>query len=129
MFARIYVVLVFVVLSAGCSTALRRTAQITEVAAYAGIACDMYGTSHALHTGQYGETNPILGESPPDEELAFYGSGVSVGIFGLNRLANAAFENKNLASFVRIVLNGIVVYAQVDSLQWNAKMGAPLCGL
>lgn len=125
---RVLVALVVLATALGCSMALRRTAQASEVLAYGSLACDMNGTHVALQA-RYAENNPFLGEFPSTEQLGFYFGNVAAGVFGLNRIATAAFGDEDVASVARIVLNSTVLAVQVKALEWNAGQRVSLCGM
>lgn len=114
-------------LVAGCSTALRRTAQVTEALAVGSVACDGMSTRYAIRSQRYFETNPMIGAFPSDGALAGYFGTVGGGVAAANAAAGELPDGR-AGSILRVALNLAVLAVEVDSVGSNVGVGVPLCG-
>lgn len=122
--------LVVLALSTGCSAALRRTAQASEVVTHVSLACDGLSTRTALRDGRYYETNPMIAGNPSDGALAGYFGFVDGSVFMGNRMAGSLLAgHTKVASLLRLGMNLAVLGVEVDSVQHNREAGVATCGL
>jgi len=122
--------LVVLALSTGCSAALHRSAQATEVLAQGSLACDGLSTHVAVRSGNYYETNPMIAGQPSDGVLAGYFGFVGGSVFMANRMTGSLLEkHSDAASLLRIGMNLAALAVEVDSIQYNQGHRVPVCGL
>ena len=119
--------LVFLTMTMGCAPALHAVAAVSEGAAYASLACDAGSTHWAIHAGGYMEANPVMGESPSGGTVAAYFTGVSAGVFAMNR-AFSHGKSRVAGDVWRIALNTVVVVLEQRAVASNGDAGVPTCG-
>lgn len=106
-------------LSACCGTfdtGIRITGATLAVAT---INCDISQTADFLKNSYYHETNPILGKHPGSGYLWSYDTAVSAAI---------VVANFKLPRMWALILDGVVVGAEVYTINANRSIGVPVCG-
>jgi hypothetical protein len=114
----------------GCSTALRRTAQVTEMAVYPSLACDGFSTHVAVASGNYYETNPMIAGQPSDGALVGYFGFVGGSTFMVNRVtASLLVRRPEVADVVRIAANVGLLVTEALAIEHNLGQRVTACGL
>lgn len=111
-------------LTAACSPAtmrhtLHHIALGTEIAAQGSLVCDASSTHMAIELGGH-EQNLVMGDHPGDGMIAGYFLASSAAVYGVNRV---------LPDALRIILNTVIVGAEIAAVQGNSSWGTPACGL